>query len=101
MYDNSSRCSKPQDIRGLTFVQLFDSSKTLACEAGDLKSLPGPDIALTLGVMIGEFIISLLMSPLLGHKPSLWITHMENGLHAFPERSSRIKKILSLYMLDE
>jgi hypothetical protein len=24
-------------------------------------------------------IISLLMSPLLGHKPSLWITHKENG----------------------
>jgi hypothetical protein len=24
-------------------------------------------------------IISLLMSPLLGHRPSLWITHKENG----------------------
>jgi hypothetical protein len=24
-------------------------------------------------------IISLLMSPLLGHSPSLWITHKENG----------------------
>jgi hypothetical protein len=26
-----------------------------------------------------DIIISLLMSPLLGHKPSLWITHKENG----------------------
>jgi hypothetical protein len=25
------------------------------------------------------FIINLLMSQLLGHRPSLWITHMENG----------------------
>jgi hypothetical protein len=24
-------------------------------------------------------IISLLISPLLGHRPSLWITHKENG----------------------
>jgi predicted DNA-binding transcriptional regulator len=24
-------------------------------------------------------IISLLMSPMLGHRPYLWITHMENG----------------------
>jgi hypothetical protein len=24
-------------------------------------------------------IISLLLSPLLGHRPSLWITHKENG----------------------
>jgi hypothetical protein len=24
-------------------------------------------------------IIGLLMSPLLGHRPSLWITHNENG----------------------
>jgi hypothetical protein len=35
---------------------------------------------------IGEFLniiiifISLLISPLLGHRPSLWITHKENGL---------------------
>jgi hypothetical protein len=24
-------------------------------------------------------IINLLMSPLLGHRPTLWITHKENG----------------------
>jgi hypothetical protein len=24
-------------------------------------------------------IVSLLMSPLLGHRPILWITHKENG----------------------
>jgi hypothetical protein len=28
---------------------------------------------------IKDIIISLLMLPLLGHRPSLWITHMENG----------------------
>jgi hypothetical protein len=27
-----------------------------------------------------SIIISLLMPPLLGHRPSLWITHKENGL---------------------
>jgi hypothetical protein len=25
-------------------------------------------------------IISVLMSPLLGHRPALWVTHKENGL---------------------
>jgi hypothetical protein len=30
------------------------------------------------GILV--IIISLLMSPLLGYRPSLWITHKENGL---------------------
>jgi hypothetical protein len=32
-----------------------------------------------LNPLITAIIISLLMSPLLGHRPSLWITHKENG----------------------
>jgi preprotein translocase subunit Sec63 len=30
-------------------------------------------------IIIIIIIISLLMSPLLGHRPSLWITHKENA----------------------
>jgi hypothetical protein len=30
-------------------------------------------------IIIIIIIISLLMSPLLGHRPSLWITQKENG----------------------
>jgi uncharacterized membrane protein YagU involved in acid resistance len=30
-------------------------------------------------IIIIIIIISLLMSPLLGHRPSLWITYKENG----------------------
>jgi hypothetical protein len=34
---------------------------------------------ITITTIIIIIIISLLMSPLLGHRPCLWITHKENG----------------------
>jgi hypothetical protein len=38
-----------------------------------------PVIKVCSGPMNGDLIISLLMSPLLRHRPSLWITHKEIG----------------------
>jgi hypothetical protein len=49
--------------------------------------IAGSEIAFVVDYLI--IIISLLMSPLLGHRPSLWITYKENELenhHADPVR---------------
>jgi hypothetical protein len=47
------------------------------------------------------FIISLLMSPLLGHRPSLWITHKENGPLLPKDGETRDNKFLVTHPTDQ
>ncbi|XP_028039258.1 leucine-rich repeat-containing protein 15-like [Bombyx mandarina] len=50
-------CKMPYETRGLTLVQLFETSKKLSClENESLKASPGPDMAILLGIMIGIFV---------------------------------------------
>ncbi|RVE49580.1 hypothetical protein evm_005808 [Chilo suppressalis] len=49
-------CTKPQEIRGMSFYQLFENSKTLECpQAAETAVLPGSETAIVLGVIIGVF----------------------------------------------
>ncbi|KAL4711275.1 hypothetical protein ACJJTC_019116 [Scirpophaga incertulas] len=48
---NGLICSRPPELRGLSFALLHDSSKSLICEETNLHE---PDVAIVLGVMIGK-----------------------------------------------
>ncbi|XP_026739840.1 leucine-rich repeat neuronal protein 2-like [Trichoplusia ni] len=51
---NNMVCKKPADMRGLTFSQLFDTSRLLVCpESENISELSAPNMAILLGIMIG------------------------------------------------
>ncbi|XP_049707312.2 slit homolog 1 protein [Helicoverpa armigera] len=52
---NSMVCKKPSDLRGLTFAQLYNTSKILVCpESESISDLPMvSNMAIILGIMIG------------------------------------------------
>ncbi|XP_053621888.1 slit homolog 1 protein-like [Plodia interpunctella] len=50
-------CKKPSDVRGLSFEALQLTNRTLVCaEMEEINSVPAPDMAILLGVMIGIFV---------------------------------------------
>ncbi|XP_037300759.1 leucine-rich repeat neuronal protein 1 [Manduca sexta] len=49
-------CKKPKEMKGVSFMQLNNSSKILPCPDQELNLLPAPDMAILLGIMIGIFV---------------------------------------------
>ncbi|KAJ8706281.1 hypothetical protein PYW08_010907 [Mythimna loreyi] len=51
---NNMVCKKPPDVRGLTFAQLNNASRSLVCqEVETITELPISNMAIILGIMIG------------------------------------------------